>query len=78
MTTITLAFLFSANNIVVEKFQVIGADTSLAPVAAELLRGSLAAVAGHINGAQSQSVKFWTLLAYCGLFPAVLCTALWR
>ncbi|MGC8893919.1 MAG: hypothetical protein ACP5QG_03620 [candidate division WOR-3 bacterium] len=47
MTTITLAFLFSANNIVVEKFQVIGADTSLAPVAAELLRGSLAAVAGY-------------------------------
>jgi len=47
MITTTLALLFSANNIVVEEFQVIGADTSLAPVAAELLRGSLAAVTGY-------------------------------
>lgn len=46
MIDITL-ILFSASNIVVEEFQVIGADTSLAAVAAELLRGSLASVAGY-------------------------------
>ncbi|MEO0145385.1 MAG: hypothetical protein ABIM46_08295 [candidate division WOR-3 bacterium] len=42
-----IAILLSAGNIVVEDFQVIGADTSLAPVAAELLRASLASVAGY-------------------------------
>lgn len=47
MIATTLAFLLAASNIVVEDFQVIGADTSLAPVAAELLRGSLASVAGY-------------------------------
>jgi len=42
-----LSLALTTGNIVVEEFQVIGADTSLAPVAAELLRGSLATVAGY-------------------------------